>query len=106
MTHNLEIEVLIWVTKCMMHLRQFIVTFAKDCSQLVMMILEPEEWSAFTSYLEDIKILKRSFNSSELIYIPLAQNSRTDSLARSVKKQLLFVVHMNMELPVWFEESI
>ena len=106
MTHNLEIEVLIWVTKCMMHLRQFIVTFAKDCSQLVMMILEPEEWSAFTSYLEDIKILKRSFNSSELIYIPRTHNSRTKSLARSAWKQPTFVVYMDAKLLVWFAESI
>nr|VDD30508.1 unnamed protein product [Brassica oleracea] len=39
--------------ECMKNLRQFQVTFATDCSQLVKMVSEPEEWPAFASYLED-----------------------------------------------------
>ena len=85
----------------MRNLKQFTVTFATDCSQLVKMVSEPEEWPDFASYLEDIKFLKRSFNSSELIHIPRTQNSKADSLARSAKKQLLFIVHMDVQLPVW-----
>ena len=38
-----EIETLIWWMKCMRNLRQFTVTFATDCSQLVKMVSEPEE---------------------------------------------------------------
>ena len=33
-----EIEALIWAMKCMRNLRQFIVTFATDCSYLVKMV--------------------------------------------------------------------
>nr|VDD48478.1 unnamed protein product [Brassica oleracea] len=33
------------------------------------MVSEPEEWSAFDSYLEDIKLLKRNFLNSEIIYV-------------------------------------
>ena len=87
-----EIEALIWIMKCMRNLRQFSVTFATDCSQLVKMVSEPEEWPAFANYLEDKIFLKRSFNSSEIIHIPRKQNST-------------FVVHMDAELPVWFGES-
>ena len=101
-----EIEVLIWAMECMKNLRQFSVTFATDCSQLVKIVLEPEEWPTFASYLEDITFLKRSFNSSQIIHIPRTQNSKADSLARSARKQLSFVVHMDAELPVWFAESI
>ena len=43
LTLRLEIEVLIWVMECMRNLRQFNVTFAADFSQLVKMVLEPEE---------------------------------------------------------------
>ena len=32
------------------------------------------------------------------------QNSRADSLARSVRKQPSFVVHMDQHLPEWFTE--
>ena len=38
-----EIEALIWAMECMKNLRQFQVTFATDCSQLVKMVSEPEE---------------------------------------------------------------
>lgn len=66
------------------------------------MVWESEEWPAFASYLDDIKILKRSFSNSEIIHIPRTQNLKADSLARSAKKQSSFVVHMNTKYPVWF----
>ena len=81
-----EIKALVWALKCMRNLRQFQVTFATDCSQLVKMVSEPQELHAFESYLEYIKIPKRSFNHSKLIHIPRTQNTRADSLTRSVRK--------------------
>ena len=101
-----EVEALIWAMECMRNLRQFQVTFATYCSQLMKMVLEPEELPAFASYLEDIKILKRSFLNSKIIHVPRTENSRTYSLARSVRQQPSFVVHMDAELPFWFTESI
>lgn len=92
--------------ECMRNVRQLNITFAADCSQLVKMVSEPEELLVFASYLEDIKLLKRSFNSSELIHIPRTQNSRADSLACSARNQPSFVVHMDAEQPVWFTEYI
>ena len=38
-----EMETLIWAMECMKNLRQFQVTFATDCFQLVKMVSEPEE---------------------------------------------------------------
>ena len=95
-----EVEALIWAMECMKNLRQYQVTFATDFSQLVKMVSESKEWPAFASYLEDIKILKESFNHSELIHIPRTLNTRADSLARSARQQSSFVVHMDAELPV------
>jgi len=69
------------------------------------MVSEPEKWHAFASYLENIKILKRSFNHSKLILIPKTHNKKADSLAQSARQQLLFNVHMDAELPLWFAES-
>ncbi|KAG5381834.1 hypothetical protein IGI04_018938 [Brassica rapa subsp. trilocularis] len=69
------------------------------------MVSEPEEWLAFESYMEDIKLLKRSFNNSNIVHVPRVENLRADSLARSARKQPSFVVHMDMELPIWFTES-
>ena len=101
-----EVEALIWAMECMKNLRQFQVTFATDCSQLVKMVSEPEEWPAFGSYLEDIKLLRRSFFNSDIVHVPRTENLRADSLARSARKQPSFVVHMDAELPIWFTGSI
>ena len=38
-----EMETLIWAMECMRNLRQFQLTFATDCSQLVKMVSEPKE---------------------------------------------------------------
>ncbi|XP_048622681.1 uncharacterized protein LOC125591851 [Brassica napus] len=65
-----------------------------------------EEWPAFESYRHDITILKTSFISSEIIHVPRTENKKADSLARCARKQSSFVVHMDVELPVWFAESI
>ena len=40
---HLEVEALLWSMECMGKLRQFRITFATDCSQLVKMVLEPVE---------------------------------------------------------------
>ncbi|XP_033128225.1 uncharacterized protein LOC117125827 [Brassica rapa] len=101
-----EMEALLWAMECMRNLRQFQVTFATDCSQLVKMVSEPEEWPAFASYLEDIKVLKESFLQSEIVHVSRTQNSRADSLARSARRQPSFVVHMDQYTPIWFTESV
>ncbi|CAG7906368.1 unnamed protein product [Brassica rapa] len=31
------------------------------------MVSEPEEWPAFEGYLEDIMLLRRSFNNSDIV---------------------------------------
>ncbi|KAF2610314.1 hypothetical protein F2Q70_00012506 [Brassica cretica] len=67
------------------------------CITIAMKHAEPR-----ATYLEDITILKRSFHSSEIIHIPRTQNSKADSLARSARKQLSLVVHMDAELPMWY----
>ena len=90
--------------ECMKNLRQFRATFATDCSRLVKMVSEPEEWPAFESYLEDIKFLRRSFTNSEIVHVPRTENINADRLARSARKQPSFIVHMNAELPPWFTE--
>ena len=97
-----EMEALLWAMECMRNLREFQVTFATDYFQLVKMVSEPEEWQAFTSYLEYIKILKESFLRSKIIYVPRTKNSKADSLGHSVRRQPSFAVHIYQDLPVWF----
>ena len=97
-----EMEALLYAMECMRNLRQFQVTFATDCSQLVKMFSEPEELLAFADYLEDFKTLTESFTRSEIIYVPRTLNTMADSLARNARMQPSYVVHMDVYHPVWF----
>ena len=73
-----------------------------DCSQLVKIVLEPEEWLIFASYLENIKLLKTSFNSSEIINIPRAYNSMADSLAtQENNRRLTFIWMRSYQFGLW-----
>ena len=97
---HVEMEALIWEMECMKNLRQYRVTFATDCSQLMKMVSEPEEWPVFESYLEDIKHLRRSFTNSEIVHVSRTENTMVDRLARSAWIQPSFIVHMDAELPL------
>ena len=70
------------------------------------MVSEPEEWPDFASYLEEIKILQESILISEIIHVSRAHILKADSLARSVRTQPSFVIHMDTELPIWFTKSV
>ncbi|KAL0685682.1 hypothetical protein Bca4012_052530 [Brassica carinata] len=56
--------------------------------------------------VSDIKLLRRSFVNSDIVHVPRTENTRADSLARSVRQQPAFVIHMNSELSSWFTGSI
>ena len=101
-----EVEALIWTIESMINLRQYYVTFAADCIQLVKMVSPAEDWPAFANYLDDIKILQESFTHSDIIHITRTLNTKADSLAQNARKQTSFVVYMDAELPVWFAESL
>lgn len=68
------------------------------------MVSKSEEWSTFIIYLKNIKILQESFFSSEIIHLPRTHNLKTDNLVQNIKKQPIFVTHMNVELSVCFTE--
>ena len=89
------VEALIWVMESMRNLRQYHITFATDCIQLVKMVSAPEDWPAFAIYLDEIKNLQGIFTHSEIIHIPRTLNTKADSLARSPRNQTSFVVHMD-----------
>ena len=93
-TLHSKIEALIWAMECMRSLRQFNVTFATDCSQLVKMVSEPLEWSVFASYFDDIKTFRESFHNSKIIHIPRTQNKGGQCSTHTARRQPSFVVHM------------
>lgn len=81
------------------NLRQFLVTFATDCSELMNIVLEPKKWSAFVTYLEGIQRLKESFTSVQILHVSRTQNTRTYTLARSARSQPPYLVFIDVESP-------
>ena len=51
------------------------------------------------SLMLHIRTFKESFSNWEILHVPRIQNIRTDNLARSARKQLFLVVHMDTEFP-------
>lgn len=66
--------------------------FLTDYSQLMKMVLGPEERPIFATYLKDIYMLKESFNYLEFIHEPHTQNTRVDSQAHNTQKQPLQIL--------------
>ena len=56
-----EIEALIWAMECMRSLRQFTVTFATDCSQLVKLVSELDEMADLCKLFRRYKVLEEKF---------------------------------------------
>ena len=102
---HMEMEALIWAIEYMKNLKQYWVMFTRDCSQLVKIVSESDEWPPFESYLKTIKLLRKSFTNSDMVHVPRTENIKADRLARSVRKQPSFVIHMDAELPPSFTES-
>lgn len=95
----------IWVMQCMKNLRQFYVMFATNCFNLVKIVYEPGEWSAFASYLEEIQRIKESFSTFAITYVSQNQNTRAYSLARGAHNQPTQFVFIDTESLLWFTES-
>ena len=74
-------------------------TFATDCSQLVKIVSEPEEWYAFATYVEEIQVLKESFRSFKIKCVPRTQNSMGDNHARGARLQQAPFVHIDTKTP-------
>ena len=87
-----EIEALIWAMECMRNLKQFSIGLflvGEDG-------FRTRRMTSFCKLLRrHIKVLKRKFNSLELIHVPRTHSSRAESVARSARKQSSFVIHMD-----------
>ena len=90
-----ECEALIWAMKCMKTLQFPDVVFAMDCSQLVKMVSTPEEWTAFSTHLEEFNRSKIFFSEFRIRHIPRAQNTLADKPAcgaRSSPSAMLYTL--------------
>ncbi|KAF3552082.1 hypothetical protein DY000_02002842 [Brassica cretica] len=76
-------------------------SFGADCNDLITMIKEPHAWPSFATKLERIETRQICFPDFKIIYIPLAQNHISDSLARTVRSFYRELCLVGCSIPVW-----
>ncbi|KAL0827626.1 hypothetical protein Bca101_051304 [Brassica carinata] len=64
-----------------------------------------EEFKTVLGYVYKGLFSTESFTNSDMVHVPRTENIKADRLARSVRKQPSFVIHMDAELPPSFTES-
>ncbi|CAA7020164.1 unnamed protein product [Microthlaspi erraticum] len=76
-----EVEALLWAMQCILRYNKLVMVFETDCSDVVRMVSNPEEWQAFAVLLEEIDRCKRRFTSFTLTHIPRTSDTKADKLA-------------------------
>ena len=81
------------------------VVFTMDCSQLVNMVLTPDEWPAFSTHMEEF-IPTKTFNPNFRIkHISRGQNSTADKLARDARSFPPFMLYVDSTPSVWLSQQ-
>ncbi|KAJ4897375.1 hypothetical protein Rs2_24169 [Raphanus sativus] len=65
------------------------IRFNTDCTDLVDMITNPEEWPAFATEIGIFRSLQDDFEDVRLSHIPRNMNGRTDVSSKRSKKERL-----------------
>ncbi|XP_024011096.1 uncharacterized protein LOC112086413 [Eutrema salsugineum] len=103
-----ELESLLWAMKCIKESSIHCSCFATDCSDLLAMTENPEDWPNFASELEDFKIFKESFSSFRIFHVPRRENVRADFLAKKARARGFSFSHVSSVAPDWLslEENL
>lgn len=81
------------------------VIFITNFFELVKMVLTPEEWPSFTSYMEEFRKYKKFFSNFLIRHIPRIQNAMADKLSRGARSSFAWL-YINYVLPVWLSELV
>ncbi|XP_010419104.1 PREDICTED: uncharacterized protein LOC104704770 [Camelina sativa] len=90
-----EVEAFVWTLRCMIGHDYREVAFSTDCSDLVKMVSSPQDWPAFKTYLDDMKMDMEEFSVFSLSLIPRSANVIADSLARQARSSSQHVLFVN-----------
>ncbi|XP_010446169.1 PREDICTED: uncharacterized protein LOC104728960 [Camelina sativa] len=96
-----EVEAFVWAMRCMIGHNYRDVASYTDCSYLVKMASSPQDWSAFKTYLDNIKTDKEEFSSFSLSLISRNENVSADSLARQARTYPSHALFVDYFPPDW-----
>ncbi|KAG7572209.1 Reverse transcriptase zinc-binding domain [Arabidopsis suecica] len=102
-----ELETLLWTMKCLVAIPMTSILLLTDCTDLIEMTSNPEEWPTFSTELVDFGYYRELFSSFRLQYIPRSGNSSADHLAKCARGRGFCFSHVSSTVPDWLslEES-
>ncbi|KAG7543067.1 Reverse transcriptase domain [Arabidopsis thaliana x Arabidopsis arenosa] len=103
-----EFETLLWAMECLISESMTSFGFATDCSELISILDNPSEWPTLAVELQSFKLLKPSFPSFSIRFIPRCNNFRADCLAKKARARGSLFSHVSTSAPDWLslEESL
>ncbi|KAG7577946.1 Ribonuclease H-like superfamily [Arabidopsis thaliana x Arabidopsis arenosa] len=103
-----EFETLLWAMECLIADSKTNYGFASDCSELISILDNPSEWPTFAVELQLFKLLKLSFPSFYIRFIPRCNNVCADCLAKKARTRGFLFSHVSTSAPDWLslEESL
>ncbi|XP_023644490.1 uncharacterized protein LOC111832411 [Capsella rubella] len=96
-----EFEGLLWAMETLLQHGHHEVKFETDCSELIKLIDQAEEWPAFSTELDIFTTTKAKFFHFSISFISRNKNIRADSLAKNARSRDILFSHVSSHFPVW-----
>ena len=90
-----EMKGLLWAVSSMRDKRVTLIRFETDCSDLVDMITNPEDWPTFTTEIDMLQRLQDDFEDVSLSHIPQSKNGCADALAKKARTRGYIFSHID-----------
>ncbi|KAL9282336.1 putative transcription factor and/or regulators TAZ family [Arabidopsis thaliana] len=85
-----EFDSLLWAMECMISIGDTSGAFASDCSDLISIIDNQEDWPTFAAELASYRSLVWFFPSFRIRFLPRSSNIRADCLAKKARALIAF----------------
>lgn len=90
-----EMEGLLWAASCIRNMRITTMRFETDCTDLVDMVTNPEDWPAFVRETDLFRSLQEGFEDVRVSHIPRDRNGRADALAKEARNRGYTFTHID-----------
>jgi len=98
---SLELETLLWSMKCLVAIPMTSILILTDCSDLLEMTSNPEEWPTFSAELRDFVYYRDLFACFSIKYIPRSGNTSADHLAKCARVRGFCFSYVSSTVPDW-----
>ncbi|KAG7600109.1 Ribonuclease H domain [Arabidopsis suecica] len=100
-----EVDSLLWAMDCLISLGKTSCGFASDCSDLVSLLDNQDEWPTFAAELASFRSLVCFFPHFSIRFLPRNLNIRADCLAKKARARNSLFSHVSTSVPDWLSPA-